>query len=280
MILFNPSEVDKLNDAFSQVSACMFFAAYYAPNPAIKENLALNLRIAVTNGYGLLIDCGNYLVTWARKLESKQVLSSQDQQTIGRFIWLFKDLRSLFCHNQAKEISSVNRQISNVMKSLGEIGINCNKYESMRPFLVTEGPSQYSTIISRLNDGVQAILNIFSKLIRKYDKLTREQKDFVFDSWCEAVAEWYYRSTNFRFQVESDIFNLWCQSKGYNNRWRHGGAGRACFNDWKNNVEVDWKQSRRDILTEIQMNIQNSRGPAYPMDVLKQVLGERCGSEI
>lgn len=48
----------------------------------------------------------------------------------------------------------------------------------------------------------------------------------------------------------------------------------------RNNVEVDWKQSRRDILTEIQMNIQNSRGPAYPMDVLKQVLGERCGSEI
>lgn len=280
MILFDSSEIDKLNKAFSQVSPNMFFAAYYLPKPEQKGEAALNLRIAVTNGYGLFIDCSNYLVTWASRLESKQILTRQDQRNIRQFIQPFKDFRSLFCHNQTEGISSVKKQVCNARKFLEDLGINCNKYENMQPFLTIEGSSQYETIISTLNDRAKIILNIFNQLIHKYDTLKKEQKAIVLDSWCEAVADWYYGSANFRFQAKSDIFKLWRQSDGYDRRGWYSGNSSERFKNWTNHVELGWKQSRQNILAEIQENIRNSQVPAYPIPILFEIIQRRYGGNI
>lgn len=280
MILFDFSEIDKLNKAFSQVSPNMFFAACYLPKPEQKGEPALNLRIAVTNGYGLFIDCSNYLVTWASRLESKQILTRQDQRNIRQFIQPFKDFRSLFCHNQTEGISSVKKQVCNARKFLEDLGINCNKYENMQPFLTIEGSSQYETIISTLNDRAKIILNIFNQLIHKYDTLKKEQKAIVLDSWCEAVADWYYRSANFRFQAKSDIFKLWRQSDGYDRRGWYSGNSSERFKNWTNHVELGWKQSRQNILAEIQENIRNSQVPAYPIPILFEIIQRRYGGNI
>lgn len=280
MILFDSSEIDKLNKAFSQVSPNMFFAAYYLPKPEQKGEAALNLRIAITNGYGLFIDCSNYLVTWASLLVSKQILTRQDQRNIRQFIQLFKDFRSLFCHNQTEGISSVKEQVCNARRFLEDLGINCNKYENMQPFLMIEGPLQYKDIINRLNYRAQTILDNFNHLIQKYDTLNKEQKAIVLDSWCEAVADWYYRSTNFRFQAENEILSLLRLSDGYDRcRW-HSDNVRIRFNDWKNHVELDWKKSRQNILDEIKENIRNSQVPAYPIPILFEIIKRRYGGNI
>lgn len=150
----------------------------------------------------------------------------------------------------------------------------------MQPFLTIEGSTQYEKIISTLNDRAKIILNIFNQLIHKYDTLKKEQKAIVLDSWCVAAANWYYRSTNFCFQAESDIFNLLRQSDGYDRRGQYSGNVSARFKNWTNYVELDWKQSRQNILAEIQENIRNSQGPAYPIPVLAKTIRRRYGSKI
>lgn len=280
MILFDFSEIDKLNKAFSQVSPNMFFAACYLPKPEQKGEPALNLRIAVTNGYGLFIDCSNYLVTWASLLEFKQILTRQDQRNIRQFIQLFRDFRSLFCHNQTEGMFSVKKQVCNAKRFLEDLGINCNKYENLQPFLMIEGPLQYKDIINRLNYRAQTTLDNFNHLIQKYDTLNKEQKAIVLDSWCEAVADWYYRSTNFRFQAENDIFKFLRQRQGHDRCGWHSDNVRIRFNDWKNHVELDWKKSRQNILDEIKENIRNSQVPAYPIPILFEIIKRRYGGNI